>query len=263
MLAPERRARILDLVARNKSVLVKELCVLFDVTGETIRKDLAALEREGKLIKTYGGAYIPDGVRNEINADIREALLTDEKDAIGRACADLVREGDTVFLDESTTCLSAAKYLAAMEGILVITNALKVAQVFANGQSGRLLLAGGNLDTRNQAFGGEEVRGFLERHYADLCFASCRGLDREAGLTDGGEESGVVRRLMFQHAKRRYLVIDSTKLDRVHFYRIGGFELISGLIIDRLDDAEWRRFFRERNLPVIETMGKKRSEGTA
>lgn len=257
MLAPERRTRILDLVTRNKSVLVKELCALFEVTGETIRKDLTALEQEGRLIKTYGGAYVPDGVRNEIDAAIRETVLTDAKDAIGQACAGMVREGDTVFLDESTTCLSIAKYLSNMEGVMVVTNSLKVAQVFAARRSGRLLLAGGELNARNQSFAGEEARELLGRHYADLCFVSCRGLDQEAGLTDGGEDSGVLRRLMLQHARRRYLVVDQTKLDQINFYRIGGFDLISGVIIDRMEDAGWRRFFRELGIPVTETMIKK------
>ncbi len=257
MLAPERRARILDLVTRNKSVLVKELCALFEVTGETIRKDLAALELEGRLTKTYGGAYVPDGVRNEIDATIRETVLTDVKDAIGQTCADLVRAGDTVFLDESTTCLSVAKYISHMEGVMVVTNSLKVAHVFVASRSSGLILAGGRLNTRNQAFVGEEARELLGRHYADICFVSCRGLDREAGLTDGGEDSGVLRRLMLQHARRRYLVVDRTKLNQINFYRIGGFELINGIIIDQLEDTAWRRFFREQGISVTETMLKK------
>lgn len=252
MLAPERRTRILDLVKSSKSVLVKDLCALFDVTGETIRKDLTALEQEGRLIKTYGGAYVPDGVRNEIDAAIREAVLTDEKEAIGLACAGLVGEGDTVFLDESTTCLSVARHLCQTEGVMVVTNSLKVAQVFAAQRTGRLLLAGGELNLRKQSFEGEAAREFLGRHYADLCFISCRGLDREAGITDGGEESGELRRLMLRQARRRYLVIDHTKLDKINFYRIGGFDLINGLVIDRLEDPDWRRFFREKGISVVE-----------
>ena len=73
LLAPERRAKILELVRHDKSVLVKDLCVQFGVTSETIRKDLTLLEQEGHLIKTYGGAYIQDGVKNEI--DVHRAAL--------------------------------------------------------------------------------------------------------------------------------------------------------------------------------------------
>ena len=254
MLAPERRARILDLITRNKSVLVKDLSVLFDVTGETIRKDLASLEQEGRLIKTYGGAYFPDGVRNEIAASIRETVLTDVKDAIGRVCAGMVREGDTIFIDDSTTCLSAARHIAGIADVMVITNSLKVAEVFADSRNNTLLLAGGKLDVKNQSFSGEETRELLGRHYADLCFVSCRGMDKEAGLTDGGEESGVLRRIMLQHAKRRYLVVDQTKLDQINFYRIGGFELVDGVVIDQMGDSGWSRYLRSLGISVTETM---------
>lgn len=111
LLAPERRAKILELVRHDKSVLVKDLCVQFGVTSETIRKYLTLLEQEGHLIKTYGGAYIQDGVKNEIDVSIRKMLLPEIKDAIGQRCASLVEEGDTVFLDESTTCLAVARHL--------------------------------------------------------------------------------------------------------------------------------------------------------
>ena len=98
LLAPERRAKILEQVRQDKSVLVKDLCAQFGVTGETIRKDLSLLEQEGRLIKTYGGAYIQEGVKNEIDASIRKVLLPEAKDAIGARCAALVEAGDTVTL---------------------------------------------------------------------------------------------------------------------------------------------------------------------
>ena len=93
LLAPERRAKILERVRQDKSVLVKDLCAQFGVTGETIRKDLSLLEQEGQLIKTYGGAYIQEGVKNEIDASIRKVLLPEAKDAIGARCAALVEAG--------------------------------------------------------------------------------------------------------------------------------------------------------------------------
>lgn len=146
-----------------------------------------------------------------------------------------------------------------MSGVMVVTNSLKAAQVFADNRNSALLLAGGKLDTRNQSFTGEDARELLSRHYADLCFVSCRGLDREAGITDGSEDSGSLRKIMLQHSKRRYLVLDQTKLDQVNFYRIGGFELINGVIIDQLDDAGWRRSLRELGITVTETMVKNKA----
>lgn len=253
LLAPERRARILDLVRHNKSVLVKDLCAQFGVTGETIRKDLSLLEQEGALIKTYGGAYIQDGVKNEIDASIRAGLFPEAKNAIGARCAALIEEGDTVFLDESTTCLAVARHLLSLD-ITVVTNSLAIAQTFAEGGRGRLLLSGGELDRKNRCFVGGSAEGFLSRYHMDKSFVSCRGADRAAGVTDGSAVNGRIRAMMLQRAKKRFLVLDHTKLDKTNFFQICTFEDIDAVVVDAFPDAGWRDFFRQRGVQVMEAM---------
>ena len=229
LLAPERRAKILELVRHDKSVLVKDLCVQFGVTSETIRKDLTLLEQEGHLIKTYGGAYIQDGVKNEIDVSIRKMLLPEIKDAIGQRCASLVEEGDTVFLDESTTCLAVARHLLHRD-ITVVTNSLDIAQVFSDSGQGKLLLSGGELDRKNRCFVGGSAEDFLSRYYMDKSFVSCRGADRAAGITDGSAVNGRIRSMMLQRAKQRFLVLDHTKLNKANFFRICDFDAIHTVV---------------------------------
>jgi DeoR/GlpR family transcriptional regulator of sugar metabolism len=255
LLAPERRAKIMDLLGRNKSVLVKDLCALFSVTGETVRKDLSILEQEGKLIKTYGGAYIHQGVRNEVDISIRESLLTEAKASIGRACAELVRHGDTVSLDESTTCLAIARHLTGIDGLTVVTNSLKIANHLSAHSSCRLHLVGGKLDRKTQCFVGPTAEEALCTYYVDKAFVSCRGLSREGDVTDGLPVNGSLRRLMLSRAKERYLVADRTKLGLTTFYRISGFENLDAVILDTLDD-DWSEFFAQRGIRVVEAMPK-------
>lgn len=251
LLAPERRARILELLRQDKSVLVKDLCVQFGVTGETIRKDLSQLEREGRLIKTYGGAYIQDGVKNEIDASIRKTLLPEVKDAIGRCCAGLVEAGDTVFLDESTTCLAIAHHLLEAD-ITVVTNSLDIAQVFSEGGRGKVLLSGGELDRKNRCFVGGSAEEFLSRYYVDKSFVSCRGADRTAGITDGSAVNGRIRAMMLRRAGRRYLVLDHTKLDKINFFRICGFDAVHAVVADAFPETGWREFLRRQGVEVME-----------
>ena len=253
LLAPERRARILDRVRQDKSVLVKDLCAQFGVTGETIRKDLALLEQEGRLIKTYGGAYIQEGVRNEIDASIRRVLLPEAKDAIGACCAALVEEGDAVFLDGSTTCLAVARHLLHAD-ITVVTNSLDIAQLFAEGGRGKLLLSGGELDRKNRCFTGGGAEEFLSRYHMDKSFVSCRGADQAAGITDGSDVSGRLRALMLQRARKRYLVLDHTKFNKVHFFHICGFERLDAVLADRFPDGGWREFLRRQDIQLIEAL---------
>lgn len=253
LLAPERRARILDLLHHDKSVLVKDLCVQFGVTGETIRKDLSQLEREGQLIKTYGGAYIQNGVKNEIDVSIRKMLLPEAKEAIGACCAALVEEGDTVFLDESTTCLAIARHLLHTD-ITVVTNSLDIAQLFSDSGRGKILLSGGELDRRNRCFVGGSAEEFLSRYYVDKSFVSCRGADRFAGITDGSAVNGRIRAMMLQRAGRRYLVLDHTKLDKTNFFRICDFDTVHAVVADRFPETTWREFLRQRGVEAIQAL---------
>lgn len=255
LLAPERRAKIIDLLSRNKSVLVKDLCEIFSVTGETVRKDLTILEQEGKLIKTYGGAYIHQGVRNEIDISIRESLFTEAKASIGRACAGLVNHGDTISLDESTTCLAIARHLTGFDELTVVTNSLKIANLLSERASCHLHLIGGELDRKTQCFVGSAAEDSLRTYFVDKAFVSCRGLSREGDVTDGLPVNGSLRRLMLTRAKERYLVADRTKLGLTAFYRITGFEGLDAVILDTLDDG-WGEFFAQRGIRVVEAMPK-------
>ena len=253
MLAPERRAKIMDLLSQNKSVLVKDLCGVFAVTGETVRKDLSILEQEGKLIKTYGGAYIHKGVRNEVDISIREFLFTEAKNSIGEACAALIHQGDTVALDESTTCLAIARHLARIDGLTVVTNSLKITTLLSGSSSCRLHLIGGKLDRKTQCFVGPTAEEALCTYYVDKAFVSCRGVSREGDVTDGLPVNGSLRRLMLSRAKERYLVADRTKLGLTAFYRITGFDGLDAVILDTLDEG-WQDFFAQRGVRVIEAI---------
>ena len=253
LLPPERRAQITELVRRNKSVLVKDLCAQFRVTGETIRKDLAILEQEGALIKTYGGAYVQDGVRNEVDASIRASLFPEVKDAIGIACARLVEDGDTLFLDESTTCLAIARHLLEREGITVVTNSLPLASLFAEKGRGKLVLSGGELDRKNQCFVGGAAEDALGAYYVDKSFVSCRGADQTVGITDGNAINGRIRALMLRRARKHFLVLDHTKLGKSNFSHICDFSAVDAVVTDALPDPSWEDFFRSQGLRMILT----------
>lgn len=254
MLAPERRKKILEVVTRNKSALVKDLCVLFDVTGETIRKDLTVLEDEGKLYKTHGGAYVREGVNNQIHASIRQTIFTQAKASIGKACAGLVQAGETILLDESTTSLAIAQQLRGVSPLTVITNSFKIVSTLLDAEGVRVILCGGELDPKNQSFVGENTSRMLQNYYADKAFVSCRGAGMATGITDGSESSGQIRRQMLQHAVKSYLVLDASKLDLVNFYKICDFDCIHAMVVDALPSAQWRQFLQERRIEVIETM---------
>ena len=255
MLAKERKKQIWEMILQEKSVLSKDLCKRFNVTNETVRKDLIELENEGKIIRAYGGAYIIGGVQNEVHANLRETVYTEEKAAIGRSCYSMVCAGDTIFLDESTTCCAIAKELKTIEAITVFTNSYKIIQILEDCENVKLVLTGGEFDRKNQCFVGAEVTDFLKNYYVDKCFISCRGVDMNIGITDGNEKNGRVRKCIIGQAAEKILVIDKTELNLKKFYKIGGFEMIDKVVIDGFysDEQrdEWQKFLNQTYTQLI------------
>lgn len=164
MLAITRKSKIKELVLEKKSVTVSELAKMFSITEETIRHDLKTLEDEGVLTRTYGGAYIQDGVQNDINVNIRETLFVNSKEKIADKCASFVHHGDSIFLDASTTSLFISTKIRNKR-VTVITNSLKVANTLADSESVRLILIGGMLSSTSMSFLGRStlssMQGFL------------------------------------------------------------------------------------------------------
>lgn len=261
MLAPERREKILEAVMCNKSILVKDLCVMFGVTGETIRKDLSVLANEGKVLKAHGGAYVAQGVKNQIHVSLRETIFTEAKRSIGLACASIVKNGDTIALDESTTCCFIARSILHHEGLTVLTNSLKIAEILSASEQIKVILCGGTLDNKNHCLVGDETAEMLSHYYVDKAFVSCRGLDRRAGVTDGSETGGYIRKCMLARAGEKYLVADCTKLGLVNFYKICDFDSINFFVTDRLDDPDWQAFFKKRGIGVIHVPAEELLEG--
>ena len=115
MLAIARKAAIRESLQEHKSVRITELAAQLNVTKETIRRDLREMEQNGELIRTHGGAYILDGVQNDIDVGTRQVLKIPEKERIAQKCDSLIQSGDYIYLDGSTTCWSIARLIAPPE----------------------------------------------------------------------------------------------------------------------------------------------------
>ncbi|MNW47727.1 HTH-type transcriptional repressor GlcR [compost metagenome] len=249
MLAETRRTHILNELKINNSILVKDLSEKLCVTQETIRRDLKKLEAEGKLIKTHGGAYIRDGVNNDIDVRIRETLYVDVKEKIGTVCVDLINDGETILLDASTTSLQIAKHLKEKR-VTVLTNSLLVAEELSNIEMIKLVLLGGTLDHHSLSFLGFDTLSMLEKYFVDRAFVSCRGIDMVAGITDSNESQALIRNKMIQSGRKKYLIIDKTKLDIVAFSKISHISEFDYVIIEELN-SEWEEYFNNYGIQVI------------
>jgi DeoR/GlpR family transcriptional regulator of sugar metabolism len=248
MLAVERRTRILELLHRQGLATVAELSPIYQVSEETIRRDLQQLADEHGIARTYGGAYITKAVTSDIPVRVRETIALQAKEAIASQCAALVREGETLMLDSSTTALQLATHLQQRKGLTVITNSIRIVERLAGCDGLKVICAGGALRHSQLSFVGPSTVELLDRFHADKAFISCVGVTLETGLTDTDELEADVRRRMLARSREKVLIADNTKLGKTFFSLVAPLEQIGCLVTDREPDAQWLAGLAARGL---------------
>ncbi|MDQ1036832.1 DeoR family fructose operon transcriptional repressor [Streptomyces sp. V3I8] len=232
MYAPERQQEILRLARDGGRVDVVSLAEEFQVTPETIRRDLKALDRAGLLRRVHGGA-IPAG-RLDFEPDLaeRETTAADEKDRIAKAAlAELPDEG-TMILDAGTTVARLAGALPLEATLTVVTHSLPVAARLADHPGLQLHLVGGRVRHRTRA----AVDAWALRAYgeirADVVFLAANGFSAAHGLTTPDLAEAAVKRAALAAARRVVLLADSAKHGQEHFARFGDLGEVDLLITD-------------------------------
>lgn len=215
--AEERQHQIGRLVSELGRVRVGDLVERFGVSGVTIRKDLALLERQGRVVRTHGGAVSPAGAGMERAFDIRERLQRAEKDAIGREAAAMVADGESIALDASTSAYAMARHLRAYGGWLhltVVTNGLRIALELAGVSGVTVVMPGGFIRPEALSLVGQLGDALLERVNVHRAFLGATGFSVEAGLCDGTEEEAQIKRLLVSAATETVGLVDHTKWAR-------------------------------------------------
>jgi len=202
------------------------------VTEETIRRDLQTLARQGLVVRTHGGALLPDDRGVEQPLGVREGINIAGKDRIGAAAAGLVRSGQTVMLDASTSALYVAKHLKGKQGLTVITNAERILSELSDCADMTLISTGGVLRPRSRSYTGRAAEAAVGTYWADWLFFSCKGFDPATGLSDSSEEESALRCVMLRRARARVFLCDRTKYNRVGFTTTATLSDIHTVITD-------------------------------
>jgi DeoR/GlpR family transcriptional regulator of sugar metabolism len=218
--ARERQAHIARLVEEHGRARVSDLAARFGVSSVTIRKDLLALETDGRVIRTHGGAIVPDRSRPELSFDIRERLQQDEKSRIGVAGAELVQDGESIVMDASTTALAVARRLKARGGwsqLTILTNGLRLASELAGSSGITVLMLGGRVRWEALSVVGQLGDGLFSRINVQKAFVGAAGFTIESGLSDATDEEAQIKRSMVAAAREVIGIVDSTKWERAAF----------------------------------------------
>ena len=250
MLAIERKNEILSILQKEQRVLVAELSQKYNVTEETIRRDLEKLEKEGFVKKTYGGAVLNKHITMDMPLKIREKTNRKEKQVIAKKVAGLIEEGDCIMLDSSSTSLMIAQELKRMKKLTVITNSVEVLIELSGNDGIQVISTGGNLRDSSLSRVGKATQEVLSHYYVDKAVISCKGVDIEKGVTDSHEMEAEVKIAMRKSAKSTILAADSSKMGEVFFVKVLNLESGDILVTDKIPE-EWRKPLAERGVKVL------------
>jgi len=233
----QRQSLILEMLVAEGEVEVTKLAEKFGTSKETIRRDLRELEESGLLTRTHGGAVSGNHLVSEgyeYPLLVRGLQKYEEKQMICRATIPLLEDGDTIFLDNSSTTMSLLKYIPSNLKITIVTNSIQVILEVGKLHNPNLVVMclGGVFYEKNYSLIGVLSIDAANRFFPDKAIMSCRGIDKRSGMTDASIYEIDVKRKMLENAKRFILMADYTKFGLTGAIHLGGLEEIDILVTD-------------------------------
>ena len=251
MLAIERRNAILAKLATDGKVIVSDLSTEFNVTEETIRRDLEKLDKEGLAKKTYGGAIVLDSHGADLPFNVRKRVNANLKENIAQKIADLIRDGDSIILDSSTTAISVTKYIKNRENLTLITNSVEILLELSDKSGWKILSTGGKLKNGSLALVGASAEQMIRDYHVHIAVCSSKGIDMNMGISDSNEEDATMKKAIFSSADRKILAIDSTKFNRRSFVKVFSVSDVDTVVTDEKPSDEWIEFFEKNQVELI------------
>jgi DeoR family transcriptional regulator, glycerol-3-phosphate regulon repressor len=250
-LAP-RHSEIIELAKTEGRVLVDDLASRFDVTPQTIRKDLNDLCERQLLMRIHGGAVIPSSTQNMEYAQ-RGKIAAGEKQAIGAAAATLIPDNASLFINIGTTTEAVSQALLRHGRLMIITNNINVANRMRPYTQFEVVIAGGVVRSSDGGIVGEAAVDFIRQFKVDYAVIGTSAIDPDGALLDYDFREVKVAQAIIANARQVILVADSTKFERTAPVRIGHLEQIDTFVTDLCPDDRVRKICRDFDVELIET----------
>ncbi len=251
MLAIERKNEILNKLRTEQRVLVSELAAHYNVTEETIRRDLDKLEKDGYATKTYGGAIWGNITKSDLSFTIRNKTNVEAKNEIAALLSTLVEDGDHLMIDDSSTSLFAVRRLKEKKNLTVITHSVELVMELSSMDGWTILSTGGQLKPESLSLIGNRPLELLREYHVDKVVLSCKGIDRTAGITDSNEYNAQIKATMLRAAKKRILILDGTKFDKISFVNVAPLDMIDIVVTNAKPSRAWMQLFEQKNIQVL------------
>jgi DeoR/GlpR family transcriptional regulator of sugar metabolism len=253
MYQEERLRGILSILMKEKRISIEEICETFQVSRDTARRDLVKLDELGEITRTRGGAILPSSPLAFHSYEERKNIRTVYKDQIGKAGARLIRNGEQVLLDSSTTVQAVIDNWQSTSN-RVVTNSVDIAASLTGKHGIELHILGGKIhDEQRFIYGATAIEALQQLHFQKVLLGAC-GVTLQ-GLSNPYEEETTLLRLMIQRAEQVIVLADHTKFNHQLFHSVCTLEDIDILITDEQPDDILKGKLEQLDVQIIVTEG--------
>jgi DeoR family glycerol-3-phosphate regulon repressor len=256
-----RQNEIITLLRETGRVVVEELALLFEVSPQTIRRDLNEMSEARVITRVHGGAIVASSVEN-LAYDARKLVAQSHKRLIGEATARLIPDNSSLFINIGTTTEEVARALATRSGLMVITNNLNVATELYRNRSIDVIITGGSVRPTDGGIVGATTVDLIRQFRVDTAVIGISAIDEDGTLLDFDVREVHVSRAIIENARRVILVTDSSKFSRSAPARLATLADIDILVTDHLPSPAMAELCRIHEVKVLETGGPPESDAT-
>ena len=249
MLKEERFTHILTTLKKKGKVDLETLSTALNVSADTVRRDIDSLHNNGLLLKVRGGAITLS--KNPLSFQDRTRVLSEEKNVVGLKAQQLIKDGQTIFMDGGSTVCAIASHLPANARFRLVTNNMALVPILSNYKHIELIVLGGLYDRETAVNTGGQACSEAAKYIADLYFMGTCALHPDLGISAVFQADGEVKQSMLKNAARTYALGNHTNLHSTEYYKVCNLKEITGLITDLSPDDPQLNPFRNLGLRLL------------
>ena len=251
LLAQQRHEHILDQLRTTGRITVADVAQRFAVTEVTIRRDLALLERNGLLKKTYGGAVLAELPDVSMSVRFRQTRNLAAKRVVGRLAASLIADGDILYLEAGSTCYEIVPYLSDKKELTIITNSLHLMSRLHEHIRHKIIITGGQYRHERMDMIGPAAEAAISQLGGFKAFTSADDISIEGGISGADVATVSFAKLVLRQASQVVFVGDHSKFDKPALYRIAGIEELDYIVTDTPPSEQWHAAAMEKEITLV------------
>lgn len=253
MFQEERLLKIINILHEKKRISIEEICEIFQVSRDTARRDLVKLDEQGHITRTRGGALLPKDKQLVLSYEERKQAQTKIKNEIGKAAAQLIRDGEQVLLDSSTTVQSMIQYWNTTHN-KIVTNSIDIASLITGQHNAELHILGGAFHHSQRFIYGERAIEQLANLHLHKLFLGACGVSIKGLSNPFVEEATLIKRMISQ-SEQVIVLADHTKFHQQLFHHVCSLEGIDIIITDQEPDSFYKELIHQLDIQLIITRG--------